>query len=236
MTDDVERSLRQATAWRDEDLDAPQVQAALAGMRESIKAGRFADLPVRRQRQRLRRRLTAAVAGVIAVPTIVLATPAAADWIGLHTGRYDVAPGEPETAEDEYWRINSPEAADKLRAFAGEYGMAPGYSIEPLVKIAAKDNAQMAARGFRGWVIHWSECSWTLTAVDARERDDRPTQLAAGQALRGLADRLDELFTPDESNSAEYARLLATDAETGSSEQIIDWNKNSCDGIEKAGR
>ncbi|WP_152362005.1 hypothetical protein [Microlunatus speluncae] len=236
MSDDIERTLRRATAWRDEDLDAPQVRSALAGMRESVKAGRFAELPVRRRRRRLRQRLTAIIAGVIAVPTIALATPAAADWISLRTGRFDVAPGEPETAADEYWRINSPEAAAELRAYAREYGMAPGYTIEPLVEIAAGQEAQMAARGFRGWVIFWSECSWTLTAAEARERDDRATQRAAGQALRVLADRQDELFSPEESNAAEYGRMLASDIESGRFEHIGDWNRNSCAGIEKTDR
>lgn len=237
MTDDLDRSLRRATVWRDEDLDTPQVREALTAMRDSIKAEPAADLAPKRDRTRRRRRWAAAIAAAITVPGIALGTPAAADWISLHTGRYSNAPGEVRTADDEYWRINSPEAADKLRAYAREYGMAPGYSIEPLVKIAAESpDAQMPARGFRGWVAGWSECSWTLTAADARDRGDRRTQVAAGKALRELATVYDGLYRPDESNAAEYARLLATDVETGRSEHLDGYNENTCREIEKTRR
>ena len=61
---------------------------------------------------------------MIAGSGFALATPAAADWIRLRTGTYDVATGQPKRPDREMWRQRSPETAEKLRAYAREYGSA----------------------------------------------------------------------------------------------------------------
>ncbi len=235
MAAELEEVLYRAKPCRDSDLDTPKINNALVALRQSIKTRPAPTTSTLRRfapgRKRRTRRIAALVAAAIAVPAIALATPAAADWISLHTGTYDVSVGEPRTADREMWRHNSPEAAEKLRAYAREYGLAPGYSIEPMVQRYANDNAEMLALGFRTSVLSWSLCTWTQTWVDADRVGDAATRRTAVTQIRRNADLEEALGLFPERVPA--IRELAVAAESGRGSEVAAWDAEDCQRVQR---
>ncbi len=235
MIADLDEALYRAKPCRDSDLDTPEINNALAALRPSIKITPApAPSTLRRftpGRRRRTRRIVAAVTAAIAVPAIALATPAAADWVSMRTGTYDVSVGEPRTPEREMWRFNSPETAQVLRAYAAEYGLAPGYSIEPMVNYYAGQNSEMFAVGFRSAVIVWSVCTWNLTWLDADRAGDAATQRIAVTRIRRNADREESLGYFADQVAA--IRQVADAAEAGRESALVAWQAENCHRVQR---
>lgn len=235
MAAELDEVLYRAKPCSDSDLDTPEIDNALAALRRSIKTAPAPATSTLRRfapgRKRRTRRIATMVAAAIAVPAIALATPAAAEWISLRTGTYDVSVGEPRTPDREMWRHNSPEAAEKLRAYAREYGLAPGYSIEPMVKRYASDNAEKLALGFRTSVLSWSLCTWTLTWVDADRDGNVATQRTAVTQIRRNADLEESLGLFPERVPA--IRNLAVAAESGRASEVAAWDSEDCERVQR---
>src|SRR3954453_19548838 len=83
-------------------------------------AGRDAARALRRSRRRRQRILT----GAAGLAVLAAAAPAAANYLGLHTGHY----GVDGSHYGEFLNLNSPEGLNLLRHYEGQYPLPPGGS------------------------------------------------------------------------------------------------------------
>lgn len=120
----------------DDSLDTIQLSNSMDALWVSAKAENPAPAAVPARGSKVRRRVTGVVATLVVAGIGAGGAPAFADWVALHTGRYDTgspANPEPKTPEREMWRMDSPELAPHLRTWEKQYPLAPGYSLAPLI-------------------------------------------------------------------------------------------------------
>ena len=234
MRDSLEELLARGATLQDESLHSPELTKSMDAVWLAARSEAGLGPGPDRQRSKIRRRVTAAVVGLMALGAGVSGGPAFADWVGLHTGNYDTGPllhRSPKTPDREYWRMDSPELVPHLRAWEQDYPLAPGYSLDPLIdNYAQREDTQMEAAGFRTDVFLYSECTW----IDVWVKADRTGDTAArNEATQGLAATVAKLDRPapidlDEPGRAFLVQLVGA-AREGDANPLQQEHRINCD-------
>lgn len=169
ITDPLDRLLE--TTASSADIAAPSValDTALEDMAVQIKRTPY---PRRRRHQAL---VAAAISG-----SLVLATPAAANWVSARTGWFG-SPGMTENDTSELLRPDSPEIAAIVENHGRDYPLPPGGSYAGVVERLRRHTRERGPEltqdtGVRAMVAWESVCQWEglwLSADNAGETDRR---------------------------------------------------------------
>ena len=179
MNDALDRLITEAQPVRNADLAASAEQEVLDLSQRFLRG---VETTSASDRSRRRRRAWVG-AGITALLTGVVAGPAAAEWVSVHTGVTD------SMTQSEEWRMDAPDAPAALMAFTSDYPLAPGYTTKPMVTQFTQKNAQMPELGARQYVWGWSQCTWEQTWLNARATKDAKTETAAAAMLASFPDR-----------------------------------------------
>jgi hypothetical protein len=168
ITDPLDRLLEARASFTDMAPPSAALDSALEDMAVQIKR-----TPYRRRRHRAL--VAAAISG-----SLVLAAPAAANWVSARTGWFG-SPGMTENDTSEYLRQDSPEMAAIVESHGRDYPLPPGGSYAGVVeRLRASTGGRgpelIQDTGVRTMVAQESVCQWQalwLSADDAGETDRR---------------------------------------------------------------
>lgn len=207
------------------DLSAPRVQAALDAMGRHISEGGDRGVIAR-----LRRRNTV-IGGVVAAALLAVGTPAAAQWVGLHTGLFGSADST-ENDSSEFLDTGSPELGPYLDKLATKYPLPPGGSFEETKSNAARNRAHVQRAGLEGMIASSAQCQWMRWWLDGHTAGDRGKLTAAAKALKEVP-TWPILHEIDGGGVVASAREVAHAAETGDATLIRqDWTANCVSGAD----
>lgn len=206
MAEPLEDLLRSSARVTDDSLQTMQLADSMDALWVSAKAETSAPVIVPVRRSKVRRRVTAVVAALVVAGIGVGGAPAFADWVALHTGRYDTgspADPEPKTPEREMWRMDSAEMVPHLRTWERQYPLAPGYSLAPLINdYSDAKNSQSTAGMVQDTVFFYSQCTWVHYWVTADRSGDTAAKKDATRGLVSTVAQVDSLHTLDEPGRA----------------------------------
>lgn len=139
-------------------------------------AGRDAARALRRSRRRRRRILT----GAAGLAVLAAAAPAAANYIGLHTGHY----GVDGSHYGEFLNLNSPEGIQLLRHYESQYPLPPGGSWKVMEQRFLNGPAGQGQAGvFEEAVGGEAQCQWTRAWLGAETAGDATTAESTAAVL-----------------------------------------------------
>jgi hypothetical protein len=183
--DDAFEVLRRHDRMRGVDLWAPHVQDALDAVgRDITERGDHADVvPLRRRRPR------AAVIGgvVVAAALLTAATPAAVQWVDLHTGWFG-SEGSTENDTSEFLDTGSPELGPYLDTLAAKYPLPPGGTFDEAKRNAARNRANVQRAGLEILISGEAQCQWMRWWLDGNAEGDAAKVAAATAELQEVPD------------------------------------------------
>src|SRR4051812_38317298 len=139
-------------------------------------AGRDAARALRRSRRRRQRILT----GAAGLAILAVAAPAAANYIGLHTGHY----GVDGSHYGEFLNLNSPEGIKLLRHYEAQYPLPPGGSWQVMEHRFLNGPAGEGQAGvFEEAVGGEAQCQWTRAWLGAETAGHPPTPESTAAVL-----------------------------------------------------
>lgn len=203
--DDLDRLLAEQSGASVDALDTPEINAALDALGERIQAGET-GLPPRRRRRRVALIGAAALAAALAV-----GAPAAADWLGLHTGEYGL-PGMTENDTSEYLRMNSPEMPALVEKYGRDYPLPPGgdhsWVLRYYQKASENGDVMIQDTGVRADVARDASCQWQTYWLEGHDRHDAKQKAAAQNVLDDIPNW--EILKRTSDNGTEQEQAIAT--------------------------
>lgn len=162
------------------DLSAPQVQAALDALGRNI-TGEDGQSGVVVALRRRKRRKTAAI-GLIAAALLAAGTPAAAQWVSLHTGLFGSGT---EFAEDsELLDTGSPELPAFMDKLTRNYHLPPGGTFEQTKRNAARERGLVQRESLESMIAAEAVCQWEQWWLDGDKHGDRSKVTEATTVLQ----------------------------------------------------
>ncbi|MFI5959191.1 hypothetical protein [Cryptosporangium sp. NPDC051539] len=209
--DDLDRLLAEHARPSVAALDTPEINAALDALGERIRAGE-SELPRRPRRRGVMIAASAALAAALAV-----GAPAAANWIGLHTGVFG-QPGATENDTSEYLRVGSPDFPRLLERYGRDYPLPPGGDYSSVLRRIRREAAEplgpqtIQDTGLRADLAREASCQWQGYWLTGYDRHDPAQQAAAQKVLDDIPDweilkRTSDNGTDQELSIAKAARL-----------------------------
>ncbi len=212
------------------DLSAPQVQAALDALGRDITAEvqqRGVVVALRRRK----RRKTATI-GLITAALLAAGTPAAAQWVSLHTGLF--GSGTEMAEHSELLDTGSPELAAYMDKLARDYRLPPGGNFDQTKRNAARQRTLIQREGLEGRIAAEAICQWEQWWLDGDKAGDRSKVTEATTVLQDVPTwRI--LHENDGGGVVDLASQVAAAAAAGNRAPIHqDWVANCTDANERA--
>ncbi|TQS42361.1 hypothetical protein [Cryptosporangium phraense] len=184
--DDLDRLLAEHAGPGVDALDTPEITAALDALGDRIVAGE-ATSP-----RRPRRRGTVVAASAALAVALAVGAPAAADFIGLHTGEFGL-PGKTENDTSEFLRADSPEFPALVEKLGRDYPLPPGGDYSHVLWLNEKAIADHGPYEFQERTLRWdvandASCQWQKYWLDGYDRHDAAQQAAARKVLDEIPD------------------------------------------------
>lgn len=161
------------------DLYTPQVQAALDALGADITGPGSRRGVVVALRRRNRK---AAAIGLITAALLAAGTPAAAQWVSLHTGLF--GSGTEMVEGGELLDTGSPELGPYLDELARNYRLPPGGTFEETKRGIARQRAHIQREGLESKFAAEAICQWEKWWLDGHSSGDRGKVAEATKVLQ----------------------------------------------------
>lgn len=224
LPDDLDRLLAERAGPDADALDTPEINAALDALGDRILAGGTRVLP------RRRRRGAVVAASAALAAALAVGAPAAASFIGLHTGEFG-KPGMTENDTSEYLRMDSPEMPGLIDKYGRDYPLPPGGDYQRVKERYRRAVAEMGPIGVqdtsvRADVAREVSCQWNLYWLDGYDRHDAARQAAARKVIDDVPSW--EVLKRTSDNGTDWEQRFAKAASVGNASAFRDLYSISC--------
>ncbi|MEY2472292.1 MAG: hypothetical protein QOK28_1621 [Actinomycetota bacterium] len=181
------------------------------------------DIAPAARRQRRRRRV---LGGALGIALLAAAAPAAANYIGLHTGHF----GDDGGHYGEFLNLDSPDGMNLLREFEARYPLPPGGTWVALEKRWREAPAGEGQAGvFEEAVGGESQCQWNRAWLDAETAHDPEAVARARDVLAQIPHwHVTTAFEDETHGVSKQAEALSAAAARGDRRPIQEYVDANC--------